>query len=199
MTEKSDASIWDALRADVWREHDGFRYKYVITGLLIQRNLRALIIMRLCQAAATSRSVLRWMLPVLRLLHGIATHNAGIDLSWRTDIGAGLALMHGRGLVVNPNARIGKNVTLFHGVTIGQRDRIARNGERLTEYPVLEDEVWVGPYATIVGGITIGRGSRIAAGAFVTEDIPPYSIVQGNPATIVKRNCVPDVSHPAPV
>lgn len=59
--------------------------------------------------------------------------------------------------------------------------------------------MWVGPHAIIVGGVTIGRGSRIAGGAFVTVNIPPYSIVSGNPATIVKNNCVADVMHPAPV
>jgi Serine acetyltransferase len=111
----------------------------------------------------------------------------------------GLALTHAWGLVVSPGTRIGNNVTLFHGVTLGRRDRISREGDRSTEYPVLEDEVWVGPHAIIVGGVTIGRGSRIAGGAFVTESVPPYSVVSGNPASIVRSNCMPDVMHPAPV
>lgn len=102
-------------------------------------------------------------------------------------------------MVVNPGVRIGKNVTLFHGVTLGRRDRISREGERITQYPILEDKVWVGPHAIIVGGITIGQGSRIAGGAFVTESVPPYSVVSGNPAIVVKSNCTPDVMNPAPV
>jgi serine O-acetyltransferase len=110
-----------------------------------------------------------------------------------------VALTHGWGLVVTPGARIGKNVTLFHGVTLGLRLRIARDGRQREEYPVLEDDVWVGPHAIIVGEVTIGRGSRIAGGAFVTESIPPHSIVAGNPATIVKSDCAADVSNPAPV
>ena len=113
--------------------------------------------------------------------------------------GGGIALTHGWGLVVSQEAKIGNNVTLFHGVTVGQRDRISHQGERLTEYPVLEDEVWVGPQAIIVGGVTIGRGSRIAGGAFVTESVPTYSVVSGNPAAIVRSNCVPDVVNPAPL
>lgn len=68
----------------------------------------------------------------------------------------------------------------------------------MTGYPVLEDEVWVGPHAIIVGDVTVGRGSRIAGGAFVTESVPPYSVVIGNPAVIVKNNCTPDVMFPAP-
>ena len=100
---------------------------------------------------------------------------------------------------MSQGAVIGKNVTLFHGVTLGRRDRIASDGTRLTEYPVIEDEVWIGPHAIIVGGVTIGRGSRIAGGAFVTDSIPSYSVVAGNPASIVKANCTPDVMNPAPL
>jgi serine O-acetyltransferase len=122
-----------------------------------------------------------------------------MDLPWQTDIGGGLTIAHGWGLVINPQVRIGANVTLFHGVTLGQRDRISRDGTRTTGYPILEDEVWVGPNAIIVGSITIGRGSRIAGGAFVTEDVPPYSVVSGNPGQIIKTNCSPDVPNQAPL
>jgi len=102
-------------------------------------------------------------------------------------------------LVITPGAVIGKNVTLFHGVTLGQRDHIAHDGTRLTDYPVLEDQVWVGPHAIIVGGVTIGEGSRVAGGAFVTEDIPPFTLVGGNPAVVWKADAAPDVDHPAPI
>jgi serine O-acetyltransferase len=136
---------------------------------------------------------------LFKILHCIATNIAAMDLPWQTEIGGGLALDHGWGLVLNPGARIGKNVTLFHGVTIGSRDRISREGMRLTEYPIIKDEVWIGPHAIIVGGVTIGQGSRIAGGAFVTESIPPYSVVSGNPAAVVKNSCYPDVWNRAPV
>lgn len=51
---------------------------------------------------------------------------------------------------------------------------------------VLENDVWVGTRVIIVGGITIGTGAIIAAGAVVTKDVPPYAIVGGNPAKIIK-------------
>jgi serine O-acetyltransferase len=101
--------------------------------------------------------------------------------------------------VVSPGTRIGKNVTLFHGVTIGQRDHIGRDGSRETSYPVLEDQVWVGPHAIIVGGVTIGHGSRVAGGAFVTESVAPRTIVGGNPAMVLKTDAVPDIINPAQV
>ncbi len=190
---------WTALNADTFRQYGEFSWGRLLKGAAARRTFRVIVTMRLCQAAHSSRGLLRAFLLLFRMLHRLSTQLAGLDLSWRTDIQPGLAITHGWGLVISPNARIGKNVTLFHGVTLGARHRIARDGERLAEYPVLEDEVWIGPHAIIVGGVTIGRGSRIAGGAFVTESVPPRSIVSGNPAVIIKSDCVPDVSFPAPV
>lgn len=51
---------------------------------------------------------------------------------------------------------------------------------------VIEDKVWIGTRAIITKGVRIGCGSVIAAGAVVTKDVPPYSIVAGNPAKVVK-------------
>lgn len=51
---------------------------------------------------------------------------------------------------------------------------------------VIEDDVWVGARAMILRGVTVGRGSVVAAGAVVTKSVPPYAIVAGNPARIVR-------------
>ena len=48
------------------------------------------------------------------------------------------------------------------------------------------DDVWIGSNAIILSGVTIGQGAVIAAGAVVTKDVPPYAIVAGNPAKIIK-------------
>src|SRR5262249_37667272 len=157
------------------------------------RTFRVVATMRLCQGAAASRRLLRTTLPVMKLLHRFATQGAAMDLAWDTEVGAGLALTHGWGLVVNSGAKIGRNVTLFHGVTLGRGDKVSREGERRIGYRELEEGVWGGPHAIIVGSVRIGGGSRIAAGAFVTESVPPSSIVSGNPAVIVKSHCTPDV------
>jgi len=191
-------SAWTNLKADTFRQYGEFGWSHLLVGALRNRNYRAIVTMRLCQIAATSVVFGRVLLPVCKVLHHFATHLACIDLSWKIDAGPGLAITHGWGLVVSPGARIGSNCTLFHGVTLGRRDQISADGSRLTRYPILEAEVWVGPHAIIVGGVTVGRGSRIGGGAFVSKDIPPYSVVSGNPAVVVKSNCVPDVMNPAP-
>ncbi len=51
---------------------------------------------------------------------------------------------------------------------------------------VIEDDVWIGANATILKGVTIGRGSVIAAGSVVNKSCPPYSIVGGVPAKVIK-------------
>lgn len=59
--------------------------------------------------------------------------------------------------------------------------------EALSKGPiVICDDVWIGMNAIILSGITINQGSVIAAGSVVTKDIPPYAIVGGNPARIIK-------------
>ncbi len=52
---------------------------------------------------------------------------------------------------------------------------------------VIEDNVWIGQFSSILKGVTIGKGSIVATRAVVTKDVPPYSIVAGNPAKVVKQ------------
>lgn len=51
---------------------------------------------------------------------------------------------------------------------------------------IIGNNVWIGDKATILPGVTIGDGSVIAANAVVTKDVPPYSVVGGNPAIVLK-------------
>lgn len=51
---------------------------------------------------------------------------------------------------------------------------------------IISNDVWIGTRATILKGVTIGRGAIVAAGAVVTKDVPPYSIVGGVPAKVLK-------------
>jgi serine O-acetyltransferase len=185
-----------ALKADTHRKFGQSTHPLTLKGALLDPAFRVVVVLRLCQAAAQLPAGWRWLalLPA-RLLYRLVSQLAGIEIPWRTGIGPGLALTHGRGIVVNAGARIGSNVTLFHGVTLGQRDHIDAQGRRHTLYPVIEDEVWIGPHAIIVGGVTVGKGSRIAGGAYVFEDVPPYCVVLGNPGKIVRRDCTPDVDN----
>lgn len=191
-------SSWSVLQADTFRQYGRHGLALLLKGLLANRTFRVVVTLRLCQIAASPGSICRALLPLFKIMHRVCGGWAAMDLPWRTEIGAGLSLIHGWGLVVSQGARIGRNVTLFHGATLGRRDRMTREGDRVIGYPILEDEVWVGPHAIIIGDVTIGRGSRIGGGAFVTESVPPFSIVTGNPSSIVKTDCIPDVLNLVP-
>jgi acetyltransferase-like isoleucine patch superfamily enzyme len=58
----------------------------------------------------------------------------------------------------------------------------------LEENPVkICDDAWIGAGAFVLRGVTVGEGGVVAAGAVVTKDVPPYSIVAGNPAVLVRE------------
>lgn len=106
----------------------------------------------------------------------------GIQIGWHSKIGEGLVLVHCGDVAVNNAVSIGKNCTLYMGVTIGMEFRGKRQGN-----PVIGDNVWVGSNACIVGNITIGDDVLIAPLSFVNFDVPSHSIVIGNPAKIIQR------------
>lgn len=64
------------------------------------------------------------------------------------------------------------------------------------EYPpvYIDDDVWIGARVIILPGITIGKGSILGAGSVVTKDVPPFSIVAGNPARIIRNRLEVEMS-----
>ena len=113
------------------------------------------------------------------LLLDRAQEKTQITLPRETEAGPGLYIGHYGRLIVSPDAKIGKNVNLSTGITIGAANRGSKKGA-----PVIGDEVWIGTNAVIVGHVTIGNDVMIAPGAFVNFDVPAHSVVVGNPGVI---------------
>jgi len=95
--------------------------------------------------------------------------------------------------VIGP-VSIGNHVNLAQGITVtalnhnfsDTTQRIDQQG--ITTRPVvIADDVWIGANAVILPGVTIGQHAVVAAGAVVTKDVPPYSVVGGVPATVLKK------------
>jgi acetyltransferase-like isoleucine patch superfamily enzyme len=84
---------------------------------------------------------------------------------------------------------IGKNVNVADGVAMitAKHDINSPRFEALYEPIVVEDWCWIATNAIIIGGVRVGEGAVVAAGAVVTKDVPPYSVVGGNPAIIIGR------------
>ena len=105
-----------------------------------------------------------------------------IEVYGRTQIGRGLYIGHPFGITINSEAIIGNNCNIHKGVTIGGENRGNRKGS-----PIIGSEVWIGINSTIVGGIHIGDDVLIAPNSFVNCDVPPHSVVVGNPCSIHKK------------
>lgn len=103
-----------------------------------------------------------------------------MDIPARAKIGKGFRIEHFGGIVINPKASIGSNVTMLNGVLVGAQNRGKHKG-----CPVIGDKVWIGTNAIIVGGISIGSNVLIAPGAYVNFDVPDDSIVLGNPGSVI--------------
>jgi acetyltransferase-like isoleucine patch superfamily enzyme len=88
----------------------------------------------------------------------------------------------------------GPNVTLITGdhridilgkymIDVTEAEKLPENDAPI----VFEGDNWVGANSTILKGVTIGKGAIVATRAVVTKDVPPYTIVAGNPAKVVKQ------------
>jgi serine O-acetyltransferase len=182
------------IAADAYRIIEKTSLSAVLSTAASRRTFRPVLTLRLCQWARNRPRLLQMM---ARLLHRFSQAMAGMDLPSTIDAGPGLLLVHGWGLVVNWKAKIGSNVTLFNGIVIGQKDTISETG-RHTQYPVIGNDVWIGPHA-IVLGVTVGDGAIIGPGSVVTKDVPARCVVAGNPASILRRDALPDVPNRAVV
>lgn len=136
------------------------------------------------------------------------------DIDPRVDIGKhtyGLSPRNFFLFTKNDRVQIGKFCSFAHGVTIvasGEHNHAAvstfpfyanwleKGPERdtLTKGPVtIGNDVWVGINATILSGVTIGDGAVVSACSLVVKDVPPYAIVGGVPAKVLKYRFAPDV------
>ncbi|XP_043708642.1 serine acetyltransferase 2-like [Telopea speciosissima] len=104
----------------------------------------------------------------------------GVDIHPAAKIGEGILLDHGTGVVIGETAVVGNRVSLMQGVTLGGTGK--ETGDR---HPKIGPGALIGASATILGNIKISEGAMIAAGSLVLKDIPPHSMVAGNPAKVI--------------
>ena len=111
------------------------------------------------------------------------SYKTHIQIPARTQIGEGFYIGHSGRVIIHPDDKLGKNINIATGVTIGYENR----GERIGA-PCIDDNCWIGTNSVIVGKVHIGEDVMIAPLTFVNFDVPPHSIVIGNPAKIIHKD-----------
>ena len=168
----------DKFKRDYFQQ-TGLKYSGgVLLRLLKHQSLRYIYLGRLLESSKS-----RLIDCICILLQRRITNRCGIEIDFKSrNIGEGFVLMHGFDITVNPQAKLGQDVVLFKGCTIGS----VRSGKR-AGVPRIGSRVVIATNAMVCGGITVGNDVLIAANSFVDFDVPDHSLVIGNPARIFSK------------
>ncbi len=118
-----------------------------------------------------------------RLISHLSRFLTGIEIHPGAQIGKGLFIDHGSGVVIGETAQIGDDVTLYQGVTLGGTGK-----EKGKRHPTIGDRVTISAGAKVLGNIKIGHNAKIGGGSVVLKDVPPDCTVVGVPGRIVVRD-----------
>ena len=130
---------------------------------------------------------------IARIISQTSRFLTGIEIHPKAKIGKNLFIDHGMGVVIGETSEIGKNVTIYQGVTLGGVS--ANAGKR---HPTIGDNVIVGAGSKILGPLNIGSNTKIGANSVVIDDIPENSTVVGVPGKVVGKSFssdAPDLYH----
>ncbi|NLL88747.1 MAG: serine O-acetyltransferase [Firmicutes bacterium] len=123
----------------------------------------------------------------LKLLARIISHLnrffTGIEIHPGAQIGRGVFIDHGMGVVIGETTVIKDNVTLYQGVVLGGTGK-----EKDKRHPTIEQGAVIASGAMVLGSFTVGENARVGAGAVVLNSVPPNSTVVGVPAKVVIRD-----------
>ncbi len=125
----------------------------------------------------------RLNVPIVPRIMSEWTHaHTGVDINPGAQIGHGFFIDHATGVVIGETCKIGNNVKIYQGVTLGARsfklDAHGRPIKHIQRHPTVQDNVVIYSNTTILGGDTvIGKGSTIGGNVFLMESVPPNSVV----------------------
>lgn len=128
-----------------------------------------------CLSSFAWRHGLKFLARFVSHIGRVAT---GIEIHPKAEIGQRLFIDHGMGVVIGATTKIGDDVTLYQGVTLGGTS-LERGIKR---HPTLEDGVIVGAGAKVLGPVIVGANARIGSNAVVVKDVAPSTTMVGVPA-----------------
>ena len=159
---------------------------YVIEALLFDNGYQAVVAYRV--ASWFKRHDIPLFGPFFARLGLFVT---GVDIAPGAEIGPGLIISHGTGLVIGSHTKIGERAILLHQVTLGAPDV-----GRLEEMPRIGDDVYIGAGAALIGGITVGDRVAIGINTIVTEDVPDDTrvVLEAPQRVTLRKSARADVS-----
>ncbi len=164
------------LRSDLYRYSGNANLPSFLFTFMLEPGFKYSFWMRSC-AYLKLHPIFRYFLfPLAWLILAHYEYKYGISISYRTQIGSGLYIGHFGGIVINKNVVVGKNCNISHQVTLGKANRGVKKG-----YPVIGDNVYLGPGAKVIGNVKIGNNVAVGANCVVTKDIPDNGVVVGIP------------------
>lgn len=126
-------------------------------------------------------------IPLLpRMMSEIVHRDTGIDIHPAAQIGPSCSIDHGTGLIIGETTVIGRNVSLYHNVTLGARS-VSTSMRNKKRHPTIGDNVIIYPGTTILGDILIGSGSTIGGNCFLLEGCPPNTTIYSKPPEMTFR------------
>lgn len=145
------------------------------------------------------RRILGWSIaPQVTIMMGQHIQTSGIkEVGKKVSIGQGTVINWDCMLYITGGLSIGKQVSISAGTWLVTGSHEMNDPSFPATYKpiVIEDYVWIGMRATILGGVTIGKGAVIMAGAVVTRDVPPYTVVGGVPAREITQRQLKDPAY----
>ncbi len=130
--------------------------------------------------------------PRVAVLGRLRLLGEGSGIASRLHVGEGTLIAPGVTLGLDGEITLGRNVSLSPGATLYTATHALgfgsqRMSPQVTQKPIrVEDGVWVGMHSLILPGVTLGQGCVVSAGSVVTSDVPPNTLVGGNPAAVQK-------------
>ncbi len=121
---------------------------------------------------------------VARIISQFSRFLTGIEIHPNARIGKNLFIDHGMGVVIGETSDIGDNVTIYHMATLGgiAPSINSDNQRNVKRHPTLKENVVVGSGAQILGPVVVGKNAKIGANAVVTKDVPENAVMVGIPA-----------------
>lgn len=169
-----------SILSDLYRITGNTKFLALISNILFGESYKYNFWMRTCLYTRQNAVLKISIYPIALLMLRRYTYKFGISIPFTTEIGSGFYIGHYGCIVVHSRSRIGKNCNISQGVTLGQANRGRNKG-----YPIIGDNVYIGPGAKIVGAVRVGNNVAIGANCVITKDVPDNAVVVGVPGKVI--------------